>query len=164
MRILGIDPGESGGLALLRSGLELDLVKMPWKDDELDYVALDLVLSELVPDVIFLEQPGGFKLGPSSAFSFGRTCGQIELICRQSGFPLRHTKPNEWTKIMHERIDKDLKPKAKSLIKARELFPDQSFLATPKSKKPHDGLIDAALIARFGQLVLIQEEDSKWGL
>jgi len=36
------------------------------------------------------------------------------------------------------------------LSRARQLWPDESFLATAKSKKPHEGLIDAALIAYYG--------------
>jgi hypothetical protein len=42
--------------------------------------------------------------------------------------------------------------KATALRTARRLWPFSDFLATPKSRKPHDGMIDAALIGFFGTL------------
>jgi len=34
-----------------------------------------------------------------------------------------------------------------ALAKAKELRPDEQWLATPRSKKPHDGIVDAYLMA-----------------
>jgi hypothetical protein len=34
---------------------------------------------------------------------------------------------------------------------ARRLWPDESFFATERCKTPHDGLVDAALIAEYAR-------------
>jgi hypothetical protein len=38
-----------------------------------------------------------------------------------------------------------------ALIAAKRLFPNESFLATEKSKKPHDGMVDSTLICEWGR-------------
>jgi hypothetical protein len=168
-RVLGIDPGEKGGLALVVGppwGLEKAWV-MPWKDEGPDVVELDALIARSRPNAIFLEQTGAYAMSQSSAYSFGRTCGMIELVCQQSGIELHKVKPAEWSKVMHEGTDKRLKPKEKSLLKIVTVFPGESFLASSRSKKPHDGLVDAALIGAFGVdrlRELFQKEVDKWGL
>lgn len=44
------------------------------------------------------------------------------------------------------------KTKEYALNKARELWPEENWLATKRSTTPHDGMIDAALIAEYGRL------------
>ena len=39
--------------------------------------------------------------------------------------------------------------KARNIKAAMMLFPDQALLATERSRKPHDGLADALLIAEY---------------
>jgi len=43
--------------------------------------------------------------------------------------------------------------KSVALKKANELWPDEKFLATERSKTPHTGMIDAALIAEYGRIL-----------
>jgi len=38
------------------------------------------------------------------------------------------------------------------LLKARQLWPDETWLASPRCTKPHDGMIDAALIAEYARI------------
>jgi len=44
----------------------------------------------------------------------------------------------------------DTKPAAKA--KAQQLWPDEQWLATPRCKKAHDGMIDGALIAEYARI------------
>lgn len=50
-------------------------------------------------------------------------------------------------------MEKPEKPKvdtkATSLLAAKRLFPDETFLATQRSKVPHDGIVDAVLIGLY---------------
>lgn len=39
--------------------------------------------------------------------------------------------------------------KATSLLAAKRLFPNETFLATARSKVPHDGIVDAVLIGEY---------------
>lgn len=44
----------------------------------------------------------------------------------------------------------DTKPRA--LAKALQLWPGETFLASERCRVPHDGMIDAALIAEYGRI------------
>jgi hypothetical protein len=56
-----------------------------------------------------------------------------------------------WQKVMLPGCAKgDTKPAA--LARARQLWPAESWLASPRCSKPHDGMIDAALIAEYGRI------------
>jgi hypothetical protein len=55
-----------------------------------------------------------------------------------------------WTKPkMPEGMKFDTK--AAALNQANQLWPDNDWTATKRSRKPHDGMIDAALIAEAGR-------------
>lgn len=51
----------------------------------------------------------------------------------------------EIKKIVKYKVD----TKATSLLAAKRLFPDETFLATQRSKVPHDGIVDAVLIGLY---------------
>ena len=57
--------------------------------------------------------------------------------------------PSEWVMMVMVLISIS---SLTSLIAAKRLFPNVNFTATERSKKDHDGAIDACLIARYGQL------------
>jgi hypothetical protein len=40
-----------------------------------------------------------------------------------------------------------------ALAKARELWTNETFYASPRCKTPHDGIVDAALIARYARKI-----------
>jgi hypothetical protein len=44
----------------------------------------------------------------------------------------------------------DTKPAA--LAKAKQLWPEETFLASARSTKPHEGIVDAYLIAEYGRM------------
>jgi hypothetical protein len=59
--------------------------------------------------------------------------------------------PQAWTGALHKKAPMTFaNPKESSLYVARQLWPDQNFLATERSRVPHDGVVDAALIAYYG--------------
>jgi hypothetical protein len=63
---------------------------------------------------------------------------------------IRHIRvdPQIWQKEMLGKVPKgETKPFARA--KAKELWVTETWLATPRSKKAHEGLVDAALIAEF---------------
>jgi hypothetical protein len=45
--------------------------------------------------------------------------------------------------------------KPRALEVASRTWPEEDWLATPRSSKPHEGLIDAALIAEYGRRMRI---------
>jgi len=65
------------------------------------------------------------------------------LIVVRSGNPT-----DSWQRQMLGNVPQG-KTKEAALSMARELWSDETFLETPRCKTPHDGMIDAALIAEF---------------
>lgn len=147
MRVLGIDPGTGGALALITAdGAELH--DMPTltvgKGREIIDVraAMDL-LDALSPSAIYMEQVGG-RPGQSApaAFSFGRAVGVIEAAAK-----LRHARfcqvgPNAWKRS----FKLTGLPKAAGRAVAVDLFPS---LARELTKRRID-FSDALLIAAHG--------------
>lgn len=162
MNILGIDPGQSGGLVLLGpSGDVLASSVMPIDPSgDLDrWPFLDLLVEWFLWDQfhVFLERIIPFGLSAKSALTFGRQLGMIEQIVWDKKYSITFVEASKWTKELHQGIDSNLKAKVKSLIAVQRLFPKVNLLATERSKKPHDGLIDALLIAEYGRRMLSRE-------
>lgn len=153
MRILGIDPGASGALALI-DGSSLTVVDMPslkirrGKSDksEVDGYTLGKVLAELRPDVAYIELVGGIQgQSASSAFNFGRAAGAPEYQLQMMGVRVERVAPVRWKRALKLNPGKD---GARST--AMKLWPGMAALF--KRVKDADRA-EAALIAEFGRRV-----------
>lgn len=155
LKILGIDPGVSGALVQINGGDSIIAYPMPLvktdKSKEIDFDGLANLLVALGPDHIFLERALSFGMMSLSAFNYGRSFAAVEIAIQQSGIGVTYIEPHKWAKEMHAGIAGDLKPKAKSLIAAKRIYPKLfRSLPTKKNGTVHDGFIDALLIAGFG--------------
>jgi crossover junction endodeoxyribonuclease RuvC len=161
MNFLGIDPGQSGALVLLSpEGKILSKAIMPIdavKDlDKQTTKSLFELFASVGPLHIFFERIIPYAMNGTSALTFGRMLGMMEQMIWDMKIPITFIEAAKWGKEMHQGIDADLKPKAKSLIAFQRLFPGVDMRATQKSKNQHDGLVDALLIAEYGRRKLQQ--------
>jgi hypothetical protein len=150
--ILGIDPGLKGGLAI-RSDAGLIAEVMPEVGGELDIAALSRWLfgNKDKIDFAFVEKVHAFeKASRSSMLKFGRLAGAVEGSLAALNIPYELVRPNIWTKEIHTGVSGEIPPKKRSAIVASRIYPNFDFKASSACKKPHDGLIDAALIAEYG--------------
>jgi hypothetical protein len=146
MLVAGIDPGKAGALVILRDGVIEDMAL-------LKNVVPRFWLLQRNVKVVYIEQAQSFpKQGIASAFNYGRDFGYLLGTLAGSGMIIHLMRPAVWAKRIHTMAPKIDDAKERSLWCARHLWPDQEWLATPKSSKPHDGLVDAALIAQYGYL------------
>lgn len=142
---IGIDPGKSGGIACIdtESGI---CYTVPYSDKEL----LDLCSSESGKGqnvVCCLEKVGAMPgQGVVSMFSFGQSVGYIKGVLESFRIPYQEITPQKWKREFGLTSDK-----AKSAEVCRKLFPDISLLATPRCKKPHDGMTEALLMAEYAR-------------
>jgi len=156
--VLGIDPGVSGALVLL-DGEKFASYSMPvieeGKERRADFRKIREMLTAMVdvhaPAHVFLERAVSFGMGTKSAFSYGRGFEALVIALEMAGLPYTLVEPGKWAKEMHAGISGELKPKAKSVIALRRLYP--KFI-TQLPQKPkggvHDGAVDAILIAAYG--------------
>jgi hypothetical protein len=154
---VGVDPGKSGGIVGLYEDQTIAFKhKMPMIGKEYDESELCRIFSNPLISHVGLEdvhaiQSGknGPKIGASSSFSFGEGKGLIRGILAGMAHKRTLIQAKAWQKIAWEGVKKQDNTKATSLIAAQRLFPSESFLATAKSSVPHDGIVDATLIAYY---------------
>jgi hypothetical protein len=160
--ICGIDPGLTGGIAIL-DGKSLFRRPMPLAGGLIDIQQISDLFTEHSGDlehVFFEDVHALFNSSAGATFSFGHGVGLIEGCLVAKRVPYTKVAPKAWQKEMFQGVPmvtktvkgkKKVDCKAMALVAAKRLFPMDSFLATERSTKPHEGMIDAALIASYGQ-------------
>lgn len=160
MIYIGIDNGLTGGMVALSDhpGPPIAIATMPTrgkaKGNEVDAMAFYNWLTSL--DCSFdcltavLETPGKHSPGAQALCSMWDSYGVIRAILECHEIRHHRITPQSWQKSMLVGCAKgDTKPAA--LAMAKRLWPSETWLATAKSSRPHNGLIDAALIAEYGR-------------
>lgn len=153
--ILGIDPGLQGALAVIdqSSGVLLRAIKMPddarwlhhWlKALKADFQSLQVALEKAFGCAVV----GDRRQSASTMFSYGRHFGHIEAVLFAAGLTPHLIHSRTWTSEFHKGVEGPTS-KVKSLIVARQIWPFQDFTLSKRAKKPHEGLVDAMLIAEF---------------
>lgn len=158
MKILGVDPGGAGAIAML-AGDEVFVADMPVfmvprgksAKAELDVHGLIDVLARWKPTHCYFEQVGGVDGdSASSAFNFGRIAGACEAIVKASRARFVFVAPHVWKKRMGLRGGKIGKDEARA--RATNLWPAAAGLF---ARKKDDGRAEAALLAEYGRLMEI---------
>ena len=153
MRIIGIDPGLSGGIAVLDNNKVKELFDMPVMPDgkknkrQLNSALLAKLIKDHIEDiedtVTIVEQVNAMPgQGVTSMFNFGQTFGAIKGICAALELPIYLIRPAKWKKHF-ELINSS---KDASRTKAIEMYPS---LAQKLTKKKDVNKSDAILIARY---------------
>jgi crossover junction endodeoxyribonuclease RuvC len=153
--ILGVDPGASGALAILRDG-EVELLDMPVGrvtvgktakfriSPELLAVALRL---QLPIDAAYIEEVASMpRQGVSSTFTFGQAHGMVLGAVAMTGARLVRVRPLEWQRVVGLRGGKE---KDDPRLLAARLYPSA---APSLTRKKDNGRADALLIAHYGRL------------
>lgn len=156
MKYLSVDNGLSGALVVLEGHNILEKIVMPTIKSTKNKREYDISLivdffSKHQDSTVIIEKAHAMpKLGSVQAFSFGRGYGIIIGIASAMKMRYEIVHAKTWQKEMFRDINsKDTKQA--SVIVAKRLFPKESFIPTERSKKDHDGLTDAVLIAEFAR-------------
>lgn len=154
MIFVGVDPGKSGGLAWLDESRKVirladaPLVKVG-KRHEYDLAEMAQMLrfpAGGADALLAIEQVGSHKgEGPQGAFTFGTGFGIWLGIAAALRMRIERITPQRWRKGMMEGLARE---KGASILRAKELFPDQTEKLT---RKKDDGRAEALLIAEFAR-------------
>ena len=153
MKIIGIDPGLSGAIAVLENNKVLKIFDIPVMSEgkknkkQLNsahlshYIKSNIINQE--NSVVVVEQVNAMPgQGVTSMFNFGQTFGAIKGISAALNLPIYFVRPSKWKK----HFDLINSSKDASRTKAIEMYPS---MAENLSKKKDVNKSDAILIARF---------------
>ena len=163
MKIIGIDPGLSGAIAILENSKVLKIFDMPVMSEgkknkrQLNSALLVNLLKENINKeeevAVVVEQVNAMPgQGVTSMFNFGQTFGALKGICAALELPIFFVRPSKWKKYF-ELINSS---KDASRTKAIEMYPK---LSNQLSKKKDVNKSDAILIARFFSETRLIEEN-----
>ena len=157
---IGIDPGLKGGVAAVHDGFlvgyeRLEVIEKSG-NNTVDTLALEAFIYSHHNPFVVVEKAQKISVGingiASVWHSYGRIAGMLDAL-RLDYHVIR--TPREWQREFWHRpkLPKGEKfdTKAASIEAATMLFPGNDFLPTPRSRKPSDGITDAALIAEYGR-------------
>ena len=153
MRIIGVDPGLNGALAVLDGNKIIEVFDIPVMAEgkknkrQLNNAQLANILREIIKNheeiSVVVEQVNAMPgQGVTSMFNFGQTFGSIKGICATLSLPIFFVRPSKWKK----HFDLIKTSKDASRTKAIEMYPQ---LSNELSKKKDVNKSDAILIARY---------------
>ena len=153
MRVLGVDPGIRGGLAVLavEDGVAPRLVETidipivgTHAKERVDAIAIREWVCKHDIQHAYIERAQAMpKQGASSGFKYGRAVGAIEAVLACCEIPVTIVEPGAWKKFHHLHG----KDKEGGRQRALQLFPTAHAMLA--RKKDH-GRAEASLVAMYG--------------
>lgn len=173
MKYIGIDPGSDGAIAWIDTDMDLlsycVFPKIANKETDHSGIAALLRKTYEPGDILVLEDVHAvFGSAAGATFTFGHNCGFIEGVLVGAQIPFIKIAPKKWQAFCYQGISSIRKlskgvtksgepkkgsvdTKATSLLAAKRLFPGHSFLKSERSHIPHNGIVDASLMAFYAK-------------
>ena len=153
MRIIGIDPGLSGAIAVLENNKVLNIFDMPVMSEgkknkrQLNSALLVALIKENIENSkevsVVVEQVNAMPgQGVTSMFNFGQSFGVIKGICAALSLPIYFVRPSKWKK--HFNLIKTNKDASRT--KVIEVYPE---ISSKLHRKKDSNRADAILIALY---------------
>ena len=153
MRVIGIDPGLSGAIAILEDNKVLQIFDMPVMAEgkknkrQLNNAQLVNIIKDNTQGseekAVVVEQVNAMPgQGVTSMFNFGQSFGVIKGVCAAMQLPIYFVRPTKWKK----HFDLINSQKDASRVKVIEMFPKFSPIL---SRKKDSNKSDAILIANY---------------
>ena len=153
MKVIGIDPGLNGAIAVLQDNKVKEIFDVPVMPEgkknkrQLNSAQLVKLLKDIIADseevVVIVENVSAMPgQGVTSMFNFGQTFGAIKGICAALGLPIFFVRPAKWKK----HFDLINSSKDASRTKVIEVYPE---ISSKISRKKDSNKADAILIARY---------------
>lgn len=157
MTFTGIDIGADGGIAVI-DGNKLYYRKLgdvlQWTGFMRNFATKDTIVA--IEDLHSI-----YGASAKSNFNFGVNNGIVIGALQSFGYNYFKVPPKSWQKLAWQGIepvhsDGRVNTKATSFVAAKTLYPNEKFLATPRSTTPHNGIVDAVLLAYYAKLTYKQ--------
>jgi len=153
MIIIGIDPGVSGAICVLKEGKILEVYEMPTMIDgkknkrqvngaEVTNIFLNELNNKYKAKVVVEHVTAMPGQGVTSMFNFGQSFGVLKGICAALKLPIYFVRPVKWKK--HFNLIKTNKDASRT--KVIEIFP---YISSKISRKKDSNKADSILIAKY---------------
>ena len=153
MKIIGIDPGLSGAIAILENNKVLSIFEIPVMSEgkknkrQLNSAQLVKLLKDNISKneevSVVVEQVNAMPgQGVTSMFNFGQSFGVIKGICAALSLPIHFVRPTKWKK--HFNLIKTNKDASRT--KVIEVYPE---ISSKLHRKKDSNRADAILIALY---------------
>lgn len=162
MRIMGIDPGLSGGIAWFDLQGKAHAVAMPVLNHRPDVAAIKAILRLEDIDRVIMEslgiRPGqSANAGATAGINWGIIAGTLAAL----EIPVLEVSPQRWKPVLgiaNRTAKGETKPtpkqiKERSIALAVQLFPTVSLLPSERCRVRHDGMAEALLLAEYGRRI-----------
>lgn len=161
MKILGIDPGQKGGLAIFDNGRYYDATPMPLEKNG-KYVDVAVLRNWLAPEketlIAYIEEQHT-RGNQGGNFTIGRNYGRIEAVLELLAIPHDRVRPTVWQNCMLS-AEKHLcngNTKEAAIMYCENQGYPVPMTSNRKDASPHDGVADALCIAAYGcELVRVE--------
>jgi crossover junction endodeoxyribonuclease RuvC len=142
-RVIGIDPGLAGGIALL-DGVEISAWDIPVVDGTVNVSEVQRIVRDAAPDMAVIELASARpKQGVSSVFKYGVAYGSLLAVVACLEIPHHLVTPAAWKRAYRLGPDKEASRRLAIMT-----WPARANLFSLKTKH---GLAEAALIAMYGR-------------
>lgn len=144
MRFIGVDPGKSGALSIIREDGKVDIY--PFDREVYRNVLSDYAkVGNMYTAKCCVEHVGAApKQGVVSMFSFGENFGFIQGLLTAFQIPYELVRPAKWKKAFSVTKDKNT-----SIEVCKRLFPDADLKRTERCKKDDNNYAEATLLAEY---------------
>ena len=153
MIIIGIDPGVSGAISILKNKKVIEIYDMPTMIDgkknkrQVNGAQVANIFKERLDIdeeiVVVVEHVNAMPgQGVTSMFNFGQSFGVIKGICSALSLPIYFVRPTKWKK--HFNLIKTNKDASRT--KVIQVYPE---ISSKLSRKKDSNKADAILIARY---------------
>lgn len=151
--IVGIDPGQKGGIALVQSTGQAAGYPMPLAGKEIDGHEIASLLCDAHPLLVVIEKVHSMpKQGVASTFKFGMGFGVVIGVCEALMLPYRLVTPQAWKKSVLAGTTRD---KSAAINFVRRAYPSVD-LSPGRLRVPHDGIADAVCLAEYGRQLMLK--------
>jgi len=149
-RYIGIDPGKSGGIAIVSKDYDVYVTPMVFDGKLIDFRKMaQWIMERCNPEITLAAvekvhaMPGQ---GVTGMFSFGTSYGGMLGILGALEISTVLVPPQRWKKYVLADTDKT---KEAAITFCTMRYPKVNLYATERSKKPHIGICDALCIAHY---------------
>lgn len=155
--VIGIDPGQEGGYAVLAPDLQPYACPLPLNGKELAVNTMSFWLRHHRHALVILERQQPMpKNGSIASFKLGQMYGSLLGMLSSAGMHTELVSPKTWKDLILPGTAKD-KPAA--VAYCGRAFPAVTLIL-PRCRVAHDGMADALCIAEYGRRTFSQAPES----